>query len=595
MPSFTPCLLSSVEFGTDVAASAANHHFPGEAAAVASSFGAVRHKLGIWDIERGEVDFYLRAFDDEGRASTWADAIWGHHPRSIFCFSPRRMKMVDLRSAAVSTAIDIGTAGFLPSGRFYGAHSPCDARVPMIFTSCSSAVSSWDLRFLREPVAQCLHHLEHDPPSLIASSIRDCTLGSDGHQKSSRLSMDILTCSSFFGYPLLHSIKIGDEHTPVTFGLPHSIYGLRHAHELQHSSRALHPDGAQSSAAVTVGMCLLSNSLPRGIQTVAFFSSLSGDIWLSYASDECSKAERGNVAGSASFHLESQVSHGAASTLQSVDHEFEPNLRNNFADDARELILPASSEFQKWMAFPRMLPPFFVPFFPFTFTTGTVDEIAVFLGSVIKCKGLVAPSILFQLLPSCCLWRLGSSGIWHMITESNLLPTSFNTFDILCATGGSPPADYLPSICTKLQVPPASLASAVDIAFAHHTVAALPLPEPAKSQPTLSALKLFGSPVRFSQSQPSQPQVRFKGAKAHTDLSSPRNQSDHRTTHVFSNASAIVVSTAPTKGFLSATSPSAPHLDDISNPLQNTSTSWSTLRGTSSAARGLKRRSSEGF
>ena len=94
------------------------------------------------------------------------------------------------------------------------------------------------------------------------------------------------------------------------------FYIYSHAHELQHSSRALHPDGAQSSAAVTVGMCLLSNSLPRGIQTVAFFSSLSGDIWLSYASDECSKAERGNVAGSASFHLESQVSHGAASTLQ---------------------------------------------------------------------------------------------------------------------------------------------------------------------------------------------------------------------------------------------------------------------------------------
>ena len=180
-----------------------------------------------------------------------------------------------------------------------------------------------------------------------------------------------------------------------------------------------------------------------------------------------------------------------------------------------------------------------------------------------------------------------------MITESNLLPSSLNAFDILCATEGSPPVEYLPSICSQLHVPPASLASAVDIAFAHHTVTALPLPEPAKSQPILSALKLFGSPVRSTQSHLFQPQVRFKEAKAHTDLSSIRNQSDHRRTQVLSTASAVTVSTAVSKGLLSATSHSAPVIDDISNPPQNTSRS--TIRGASSSARGLKRRSSEGF
>ena len=223
LPSATPCLTSNVEFGTDIASSAANYHFHGEAAAVASGTAGGKNKLWIWDIERSAAHSYLSAFDDDGSASLWAECIWGHHPRSIFCLGLRSMKMVDLRSAAVSTAIHIGTAGFLPSGRFHGAHSPRDPRVPMIVTTSSSAVSLWDLRFLREPVAQHLHHLEHDPPSLVSSSIRNGR-GDVAHESSSgSLVMDVLVCSSMFGHPLLHSITIGDEYAPLTTGLLQSI------------------------------------------------------------------------------------------------------------------------------------------------------------------------------------------------------------------------------------------------------------------------------------------------------------------------------------------------------------------------------------
>ena len=373
LPSATPCLASNVEFGTDIASSAANYHFHGEAAAVASSTAGGKNKLWIWDIERSAVHSYLSAFDDDGSASSWAECIWGHHPRSIFCLGLRCMKMVDLRSAAVSTAIHIGTAGFLPSGRFHGAHSPCDPRVPMIVTTSSSAVSLWDLRFLREPVAQHLHHLEHDPPSLVSSSIRS-NRGDGAHnsRNGGSLVMDVLVCSSMFGHPLLHSITIGDEATPLTTGLPQSIPGLRHAHQLHHSSRALHPDGAQSSATCTSGMCLLSSSVPKGIETVAFFASLSGNIWLSYTSDESyiHIAERAPAAHAKSAQLQPSISGRAVAPCPALDDVLDKNSTSRFPDESNERSPLLLSEFQKWMAFPRMPPspsppPLSVVFWPF--------------------------------------------------------------------------------------------------------------------------------------------------------------------------------------------------------------------------------------
>ena len=47
-------------------------------------------------------------------------------------------------------------------------------------------------------------------------------------------------------------------------------------------------------------------------------------------------------------------------------------------------------------------------------------------------------------------------------------------------------------------------------------------------------MKLFGSPVRSSQSQLSQPQVRFMDTKMHSDISRPQSQihSDHRRSYV---------------------------------------------------------------
>ena len=590
--SLTPCLLSSVEFGAEIAASAANYHFPGEAAAVTPSFANGSNNLWIWDIERGKVDSYLRAFDDEDTTSTWAECIWGHHPRSIFCFGPRRMKMVDLRSAAVSSAIDFGTAGFLPSGRFHGAHSPCDARMPMIITSCSSAISSWDLRYLREPVTQVLHHLEHDPPSLIASSLHDCN---DDCNTNNCLSMDVLFCSSCFSYPLLHSIKLGDECTPVTVGLPRSIHGLRHAHQLLHTSRASHPDGAQSTSATTSGMCLVSNSLPKGIQTIAFFASLNGDIWLSYASNNGVKVQLGSVAPETSSHWKLSIDHNAGASFQSAsENECNTNSRVNVSDDSSERSLLPLSDFQKWMTFPRMIsPPVFcyVVFFKMCLT-GTVDEIAVSTGHALHGNGLISPSNLLQLLPSCCLWRLELPGTWQAITDSNSSPSTLTAYDVLCATGGSPPVNYLPSTCTQLHTIPDSLASAVDTAFLHNPLAQMPLPEPAKSQPTLSAMKLFGSPVRSSQSQLSQPQVRFMDTKMHSDISRPQSQihSDHRRSYVPPTASAL--STVST---VESSSHSAPVIEDILNPSRNLSPFWSTKRVADSAARGPKRRASEGF
>jgi hypothetical protein len=338
----TPCLVSTVDFGAQILASAANYHFPGEAAAVAPSAESGHNKLWLWDIERGAVDSYLRAFDADDHAGAWGECIWGHHPRSIFCFGQRSMKTVDLRSAAVSSAIEIGGAGALPSGRFHGAHSPRDSRVPMIVTTSSSAVSFWDLRFLREPSAQIMHHLEHEPPSIISSCVRTIDSGNNlSNSLNDCLYMDVLACGSRFGYPLLHSVKIGDESSPVSVSLPQAVYGLRAAHQQQNSSNALHPEGAHSAAAVTSGMCMLSSSLPIGIRTVAFFASLNGNIWVSCVSDKSDTQEVPAATSRQRYPIATR-----SSLVRKTD------ATRTMA--VRAQIDPA--DFRSWMALPRTPP-----------------------------------------------------------------------------------------------------------------------------------------------------------------------------------------------------------------------------------------------
>ncbi len=225
------------------------------------------------------------------------------------------------------------------------------------------------------------------------------------------------------------------------------------------------------------------------------------------------------------------------------------------------------------------------------YLTGTVDEIAVSAGHALNDNGHISLSKLLQLLPACCLWRLEFPGTWQAITYSNSSPSTLTAYDVLCATGGSPPVDYLPSTCTQLRSIPDSLASAVDTAFLNNPRAQVPLPEPAKLQSTLSAMKLFGSPVRSSQSQLSQPQVRFMDTKVHSDTSRPQSQirSDHRS---YLPATASALSTVST---VESSSHSAPVIEDILNPSQNLFPTWSTKRVADSAARGPKRRASEGF
>ena len=597
-PVTTPCLVSTVDFGAHIAASAANYHFPCEAAAVTSSVGG-RNKLWIWDFERGEVDAYLRAFDDEECASSWAECIWGHHPRSIFCLGPRRMNMVDLRSAAVSSAIDIGSAGFLPSGRFHGAHSPCDSRVPMIVTTSSSAVSLWDLRFLREPVVQWLHHLEHDPPSFIATSIRNCSRDVFGRDTvDDRLLMDVLVCGSCFSHPLLHSINLGNEFSPVKVGLPQSIYGLRHAHQLHHSARALHPDGAQSASATTSGMCSLSNSLPEGIQFIAFFASLNGDIWLSYAVNDGNGAvELGSAASAELSSSGFAINRRIVVPFQAASDEVDTKLSSRFLVNANSQLPPLPSELMNWMALPRTSPSSSFLFHVFSFyLSGTVDEIVAFLGhSVIS---HLSSSHLLSILPSCRLWRLGLSGTWQSLADSDSSSTSLTVFDILCATEGSPPVIFLPSHHTPSLLMPDSMASSVDTAFSRNAVAAAPLPEPAKSQPILSATQLFGSPLRASQFQHSQPHVRFKDVNRDSGFasSSPSQlQSDHRRTTFAPAAPAHPAVLTSALKLESAIPHTAPGSESLFNPPQNVSGVWSSKRGGTGAASGPKRRSSEGF
>jgi hypothetical protein len=249
------------------------------------------------------------------------------------------------------------------------------------------------------------------------------------------------------------------------------------------------------------------------------------------------KVQLGSVAPETSSHWKLSIDHNAGASFQSAsENECNTNSRVNVSDDSSERSLLPLSDFQKWMTFPRMISPLvfcYVVFFKMCLT-GTVDEIAVSTGHALHGNGLISPSNLRQLLPSCCLWRLELPGTWQAITDSNSSPSTLTAYDVLCATGGSPPVNYLPSTCTQLHTIPDSLASAVDTAFLHNPLAQMPLPEPAKSQPTLSAMKLFGSPVRSSQSQLSQPQVRFMDTKMHSDISRPQSQihSDHRRSYV---------------------------------------------------------------
>ena len=115
---------------------------------------------------------------------------------------------------------------------------------------------------------------------------------------------------------------------------------------------------AQSTSATTSGMCLVSNSLPKGIQTIAFFASLNGDIWLSYASNNGVKVKLGSVMPETSSHWKLSIDHNAGASFQSaIENECNTNSRGNISDDSSERSLLPLSDFQKWMTFPRMISP----------------------------------------------------------------------------------------------------------------------------------------------------------------------------------------------------------------------------------------------
>ena len=144
---------------------------------------------------------------------------------------------------------------------------------------------------------------------------------------------------------------------------------------------------------------------------------------------------------------------------------------------------------------------------------------------------------------------------------------------------------------------PDSLASAVDIAFSRNAVAASPLAEPAKLQPILSAAQLFGSPLRTSQIQISQPHVRFKDAKRDSGFSSgspSQLQSDHRKIIVVPAASATPAFSPAALKFQNAVPPIAPGSVDTSNPSQIVTGVWSK-RGAISVVSGSKRRAGQAF
>ena len=228
--------------------------------------------------------------------------------------------------------------------------------------------------------------------------------------------------------------------------------------------------------------------------------------------------------------------------------------------------------------------------------SGTVDEIVAFVADSVN--GQLSSSHLLSILPSCCLWRLGLSGTRLPVTGSNSSPSSLPLFDILCVTEGSPPVNFLPSRHLPSLFMPDSLASAVEIAFSRNAVAASPLAEPAKSQPILSAAQLFGSPLRTSQIQISQPHVRFKDAKRDSGFSSSspsQLQSDHRKITVAPAASAAPAFSPAALKFQNAVPPTAPGSEDTSNPSQNVTGVWSSKRGAISVVSGPKRRAGQGF
>lgn len=142
--------------------------------------------------------------------------------------------------------------------------------------------------------------------------------------------------------------------------------------------------------------------------------------------------------------------------------------------------------------------------------SGTVDEIIAFRGGF--AQGQLSPSGLQLALPSCCFWRLGPLGTWLPLAVGD---SSMNISEILCATDGPAPTNFFPSTSSESQRLSESMAAAVDTAFLRHSVTAAPEPGPAKSRPVVSAMQLFGSPVRASQLQPSQPHVTFQEKKTY--------------------------------------------------------------------------------
>ena len=203
------------------------------------------------------------------------------------------------------------------------------------------------------------------------------------------------------------------------------------------------------------------------------------------------------------------------------------------------------------------------------------------------------------MLPSCSFWRLGLSGIWHPLAKHTSSSSPLNFFDILCATDGSLPDNYFPSVGTHSHTLTHSLATAVDTAFSRQAVDVLPQPEPVKSQPMISAMQLFGSPIASSQQHPSQPQVTFSDSKTRSGVSSKlcadfRN--DHGRLHGSSTFSSVKTGSTPvSKVFVSETSHSAPNLEDLLSPPKQTIAGSSAKRGVHVASGGPKRRAHEGF
>jgi hypothetical protein len=236
-------------------------------------------------------------------------------------------------------------------------------------------------------------------------------------------------------------------------------------------------------------MCSLSNSLPEGIQFIAFFASLDGDIWLSYAvTDGHGAVELGSAASAELSSSGLAMNRRIVVPFQAASDEGDTKLSSRFLVNANAQLPPLPSELMNWMAFPRTSPSSSFLFHVFSFYfAGAVDEIVAFLGDSVISFYHFSSSHLLSILPSCRLWRLGLSGTWQSLADSDSSPTSLTVFDILCAPEGSPPVNFLPSHHTPSLLMPDSMASAVDTAFSRNAVAAASLPEPAKSQPILSA------------------------------------------------------------------------------------------------------------